>query len=679
MKSKKLSVAVLAAVIVLSMLAVMFAFSVGASAVAVGILEDGGFESGTSWRNGRVTSDSAFQGTHVVKSSDSTAGGMVFSGEFTVLPNNTYTVGVWYRNPELETEDVFGVTSDTSAAAASRALTATAEIKAASDWTYTEFTFTSGTHTKFMAALGGKNIEIDAVSVVKKTTANPVVNPSFEGGAFGWDQLNENAPAIADATDADSGILSLKLVNGTNSGVVQAVEVRPNMYYTATIKYKGCGADAMWGVVRAGGAVAEKSFIVPPVKFASSENWTESTVSFNAGDASKIRLAVLLGESGALSVDSVELKLDPSKNILPNGDFENEFTDWDRDNTDTMTVANDANDGTKSVHFAVNKWWHALVSKPVTAQAGKKYVASITVKGKMSWGKFSVSTTPKNTDGGDGFIDGKTFDTVIGEWTTFYTNAFSFDADTPIYFNFKPSDSDNTDIFMDSAAIYEIADSGYEPILKNGGFENGTSGWTVSGQNVFSASSDALIGSGALHVSGSTQYPCIWQSFEAKAGKKYVATLAYKGKPNWGMWSVATKAGSTEPGDKEYIVGAKETQETGEYVSRISAAFTVEKDQTLYFNIKATSGCDFTIDDIYILETDADSYVVNGACEDVIKPFIGSSDCFWIDSTQHYEGNSSIAVGSGEYQKLSQAITLEANTNYEFSFWYKGTVPSYSA
>lgn len=675
MKFKKLSAAVLAAAIVLSMLAVMFTFSVGASASAVGILEDGGFESDASWRDGRAESDTAFQGTHVVKPADS----RVFSREFNVLPNNTYTVGVWYRNPELETVDVFGVTSDTSAAADSRALTASAKIEAVSDWTYTEFTFTSGAHTKFMAALGGKNIEIDAMSVVKKTTSNPVVNPSFEGGAFGWDQLNEDVPAVADATDADSGMLSLKLANGVGTGVSQVITVRPNMYYTATVKYKGGGASAMWGVARAGGVITSNSFIVPAVKFENSENWTESTVSFNAGDVSRVRLAVLLGESGALSVDSVELKLDPSKNILPNGDFENEFTDWDRDNTDTMTVANDANDGTKSVHFAVNKWWSSLVSKPVTAKAGKKYVAAITVKGKMSWGKYSVSTSPRNTDGGNGFIGGRTFDKEIKEWTTFYTNAFSFDKDTPVYFNFKPSDSNNTDIFMDSAAIYEIADSGYEPILKNGDFENETSGWTVGGQNVFSATSDALTGEGALHVGTSAQYPYIWQTFEAKAGKKYVATLAYKGKPNWAMWAVATKAGSTEPVDKEYIVGAKETQETSEYVSRISAVFSVEKDQTLYFNIKATSGCDLTFDDIYILEIDADSYVINGACEGIIKPFTGSSDYFWIDSTQHHGGNSSIAVGSGEYQKLSQAITLEANTNYEFSFWYKGTVPSYSA
>lgn len=685
MKFRKIVCPLLTVAVVFSMISVILCLPFGASASDSTVLKDGSFETSSSWSDsqGRIKIQDAFNGEYAVKSDSNDK---VFSKEFNLEKNICYTVGLWYRNPALDESDAFGITSDFSSDAQSRILDSRADLKAVSDWAYAEFDFTARHNTKYMLALSGKNIEIDCVSICVKTSGNLVENGSFEKGLEGFNNLNNKAePEIVTDSPAD-GYTYVKLKNGDNSGLVTEFTVKNNTDYTASFSYIGGGAQAYWAVAESGGILSDDSLITDKIGFESSNEWKTATVGFNSGSADALKLVMCLGNSGELSVDNIEVRLDESKNLLKNGGFEDGLENWSVKG-DKPEISSNVNSGDNSLSLpAAVGSTEQTAFQDISVEANTDYIVSFSYIGsnesKWSVGAETAGKTvfDENDSGrlGGGRLGG--IGNALDEYS-WKTETAYFNSGSAKSVRFAVQNTSGT-LTIDDAYIAKSAKTDSKPILDNGDFENGLEGWEKFGADewVFRAVDNAKRGTNALRIGAANWYPKLCHSFKAEKGKRYVAVFSYKGKPSWLKYSVADRAQAIETSSNGFIVGGVLTAETDEWNMVRTKEFTVNEDKTLYFNMQPSDSNDTEvfIDDIFVYEFDGDSLVLNGECTDNLVPYEYDSECFRIDSDGH-NSPGSIAAGGGYYKNLTQLINVKPNTNYEFSFWYKGKMPGFAA
>lgn len=685
MKIKRFICPLLTAAIVFSMLSVV-CFSFGAQASDSTIIKDGSFESTASWSDsqGRIKSKNAFQGKYTVKSDSADKH---FSKEFELAKNINYTVGLWYRNPALEESDSFGITSDFSADKQSRTLDASAKLNAVYDWTYAEFDFVAKHNTKYAFCLSGKDIEIDCVSISAKTSGNLVSNGSFEKGLMSFGNLNDKAKTVIGTDNPSDGYVYAKLANGDNSGIVTEFTAKNNADYTVSFSYIGGGADSFWAVSRSGGVLNDDSYITEKIGFESANEWKTASVSFNSGTINAFRLVIGLGNSGELSVDNIEVKLDETKNMLKNSGFEDGLDCWSVKG-DKPEITSNANSGDNSISLppTVSEKNAPATYQTVSVEPDTDYIVSFSYIGDNE-GKWAVSSQSGEKTAfddndksylGGGLLSAK--NTADDEYS-WKTETACFNSGSAESVSFAVQNVSGV-LSIDDAYIAKLAKSDKKPILENGDFENGLEGWQKIGADdwVFRTTNNSKRGTGALCIGSANWYPKLSHAFNVQTNKKYVAVFSYKGAPSWLKWAIADAPTSVEKSSNGYIAGETIVKQSDTWQTVRSQEFSVSNDKTLYFNLQPSDSADTEvfIDDVYIFEIDGESLVLNGGCDNRLVPYEYDADCFRFDTDGH-DGAGSIAAGGGYYKTLSQIVNVTPNTNYEFSFWYKGKMPAFSA
>ena len=128
---------------------------------------------------------------------------------------------------------------------------------------------------------------------------------------------------------------------------------------------------------------------------------------------------------------------------------------------------------------------------------------------------------------------------------------------------------------------------------------------------------------------------------------------------------------SLSSGSSDWKVASFEIDTTGSYVSDTLKYFSLA-----YRTWGTSSVYEFYIDDVIITEKkQSDEIVANGSFENDI------SALDWSDregvaqrvNTDKVHGSNSLKISGGRYSVVSQIIFVEANKNYEISFFYKGT------
>ena len=134
---------------------------------------------------------------------------------------------------------------------------------------------------------------------------------------------------------------------------------------------------------------------------------------------------------------------------------------------------------------------------------------------------------------------------------------------------------------------------------------------------------------------------------------------------------------NTNPYDKENAVIIKAKEEGFAGFSGFSASFIPDKDLApgyLTLRVCLNSSTDvITVSNAYLLKNDMSvkNRVINGDFENGLLIWSNENSQFSINADSH-SGTSSVYSGKGYYSKLSQTMSVKANTNYALEFWYKG-------
>ena len=98
------------------------------------------------------------------------------------------------------------------------------------------------------------------------------------------------------------------------------------------------------------------------------------------------------------------------------------------------------------------------------------------------------------------------------------------------------------------------------------------------------------------------------------------------------------------------------------------------------FNLTSVEPVTVTMSEAWILKLDPNNKnkVVNNSFEISTKLW-DADEAITVTDEAAKDGKHAVKLGDSYYKKLSQKVAVEPNKNYEFSFWYKGTVSEKSA
>ncbi len=695
----------LIAVILLTLIPLFTGISSSGADIEQGHIKGGSFETDAFWSDGRTKSDTAFDGEYIVKGSSDSA--YIYSKSISLQKNVTYTFNFWYRNPKADSSDKIAVFYKRN----SKYMTIKSLVlEQTDDWKFCSLQFKHSAYSDFYFGVQGTDVEIDAASIpvaLAKSSKNIIKGGSFEEAEKTWGALGNNEITLQ-GNGAD-GFVAAKLPSGKNEGIYFDFKTDREVYYTATFKYKGGGADASWGIARVRDEISENDIIGKKYTLETASEWKTATATFSSMLRDECRLVIWSGQSGELIIDDVCISLDDSDNLIKNGGFEDGFANWKKTSNGSYSiVTSPVNSGEKALKQPTNsnnsKVWQAVDVEPDTRYQISFAYAFLNTSQNSSWLKWSVCDASNDSVSGyapatdstvEGYITGESRKIEGADWSNLVITVDSSDC-TRLAIAFQTASSNL--VYFDDVVIKKVnVPASIESVLKNPGFESGTAFWEQStATSVFFKGDVANSGAGSLKMSEHTYYPKISQTFKVEKGEKYIAIFSSYGKMGSSMWAV-TKAFdkdgnpivSVEANKKDENTGAVKPSEdyiTGGTIGAsdnwktvISNIFVPEKDDTYRITFQA-HGCTKDaafIDDVIIFKIDDDgSKLINGDFSMGEIAWAFDSEYFEFTSENYGADGYGMNATAGNHKTLSQSFKTDKNTNYEISFYYKGKFSS---
>jgi len=696
----------LTVILVLTILLASIPFFAGISSsgatVEYGHIKGGSFETSDFWSDGRTAVNSAFDGDYVIKGESDSS--YIYSTGVELNKNVTYTFNFWYRNPTASSDDKLAVFY--KGRNGKYSTITTLELEQADEWTFCTVDFKHSTYNVFYFGVKGTDVEIDAVSIPfasGKSSDNIIENGSFENKEKSWNVLGDKDITIK-GNGAD-GFAVATLPVGINSGIYFDFPTEKEVYYTVSFKYKGGGADAAWGIARVRDEISENDIIGQKHTLESSTQWKTATATFSSMLRTEHRLVIWSGNSGEITIDAVSVSLDDSDNLIKNGGFEDGFANWKKTSSGSyQIVTTPVNSGEKSLKQSTftnnSKIWQAVDVEPDTRYQISFAYTYLAGSSSTSWLKWAVCDAGNDsqsgynpvTDSAEGFIVGKSHKIEDTDWNNVVVTVDSGDY-TRLAIVFQTASSNL--VYFDDVVIKKVnVPANIESVLQNPGFESGTNYWEQSTEtSVFFKGSVANSGAGSLKMSEHTYYPKISQTFKVEKDEKYIAIFSSIGKMGSSMWAVTKafdKEGnpfvSVEANTKDAQTGVLKPSEnyvTGGTIGAsdnwktvISDIFIPEEDDTYRITFQA-HGCTKDaafIDDVIIFKINDDgSKLINGDFSMGEIAWAYDSESFEFSNENYGADGYGMNALPGFHKTLSQSFKTEKNTDYEVSFYYKGS------
>ena len=635
----------------------------------IGVITGGGFETPSFWADGRTKSNDAFEGDYVVAAPNSTST-RYYSNQLTLESNTDYTLSFWYLNPEMDSSDQFGLFVNTT-------LYKSVTLAQSNTWVYATLEFNTKKYTSFCLGIRGYNLKIDGVSISYKTIGNSIENSSFEGSLSGWSDINDAYPAKLSSESSATGFVSASIPNGKDTGIFCDINVIANTKYELSFSYKGGGSDAFYGVARTRGEANTPSFITEKMTFENTDEWKNVSLYFDSGNRLEVRIVFGLGTTGSLMLDDICVKRDENYNLVKNSGFEDGKDNWTnvKDSQIISGMSNTGNNSAQLVQSTYGKMYQQVEVTPNT-----DYILAFNRR-NGDWSQWAICDgslkTPVVNKGEKGFIVGGNMSGSTGAWTS-ETGTFNSGSNTSVFIVYQSASATCPVLIDDVYLTSKTKTADDDLIISNGSFEEGLENWEQSWLGAVALSNDSYTGTYALQMLQNPSYPKVGHAFSVEAGKSYVALFNYKGNCQYTKWSVSSKGTkyAVEPSASAFVVGGTLTSNSNEWKSVRSDVFTATADDTYYFNFQSNgnAGLSTVIDDVYVLELDGSSSVLNGDFAGTLAGWNCDKAYFELDKDS-YSGSHSLHAYGGYHKTVNQIIAVEKNTKYALNFWYKGVMP----
>jgi len=515
-----------------------------------------------------------------------------------------------------------------------------------------------------------------AFSATHKLTAsaleesNIVLNGGFETGDLtNWQPNSDPNRFSASNAKARTGEYSLcansmdETPTPTWNKIYQSFSVEPNTDYVISFWYKGTiyTSSTNWSVAPDKVNI-DNSMACAKGGLGSSTTWKQFLPAiFNSGDNTQLYLFFIFNLKVEFYIDDIQIE----KAIVKNGGFETgTLSSWNTEagySVATVGVHSGAH-SLRAVDFPAgnNVIYQALEVTPYT-----DYSFSFWYKNTVGTAatNYSIAATVGDLDGG--IVKGQI---STAAWTQ-VTRTFNSGQYSRLYLHLN---------FNTGVAIYidDIVCTTVLPGIKNGGFEAGAlTSWTAVAE--YSASTtEKLSGEYSLYANCTDKWNKIYQLFSVVPNTEYTLTFWYMGTfgdpcTNYSVTTMLDKLDTIES-----IVHGGLGNKTSWEKMELTFNSGPNAQLYLYFMFNGlTKNAQFYIDEVSLAETNPVTAVVrNGGLETENlawwTPPDGSG--FSASAEDKLTGAYSMKLVSAESTKIHQIISVNADTGYALSFWYKG-------
>ena len=353
----------------------------------------------------------------------------------------------------------------------------------AKEWTQVTLEFTAPSAQLFVNICGGGNgaaedVYLDDVVLVEKSgLSDALVNGDFEQGDEGW-SLGGSASIVDTAYE---GTKALQLSNpGTwSEAAMQAFAVTPETNYVITWYSKRVEGNGPFNLIVMDGNNQN-------LKVVGGQNWmsetsgqwvkNEATIASASATEMRIKFTTEASNPGVILIDSITVvkegeepdePVDPSGNLIKNGDFEDGDGGWTW-NGNTVRDTDNAYTGTASARLDHDKAYGEALTQTVKMEKNTDYVIIFYTKrvsGHGAWDLFLMDGDTINngnvnietTDGNRWFQQD-----VDAGWVKTRLEFNSGDA-TKAYIKFGP-EAENSGVFLlDNVGMYVKGNEPEEP------------------------------------------------------------------------------------------------------------------------------------------------------------------------------------------------------------------------
>ena len=506
-----------------------------------------------------------------------------------------------------------------------------------------------------MTVKGGDDDNNDAPAV------NLLANGDFEtGDTTGWDNLwGSNTVSVVEGHDST---YAMNVISGKWTHVRQKVAVETDTDYIITGWYKD--VNKMTLLIKDGADVANLHQIA--LTDGVSE-WTQVVYEFNSGSNTELLISLMGNEDGAQGTfdDFSLVRKNPYSNLLANGDFETGDASgwenlWDK-NTITMV---EGHNSTNAMNVISGQWTH--VRQKVAVEADTDYVIT-------GWYKDVNKMAVLIKDGADtanlqqvALADG------TADWTQFVLE-FNSGSNTELIFSLMGNEAGACGIFDDLCLAKKKADEPVEPseeLIVNGDFETGdTTGWENLWDNNTITMAAGHNSTNAMSVVAG-KWTHVRQKVTVEPNTDYVITGWYK---EVNEMTLVIKDGN----DTKNLHQFGFTNGTTEW-TQFAIEFNSGNETSLIVSLMGNeAGPQKGIfDDISLSKKKpvepSSELIANGDFE--TGDTTGWENLWDKNTIEMVEGRESVyamSVLAAQWSHVRQTVTVEANTDYVITGWYK--------
>lgn len=304
------------------------------------------------------------------------------------------------------------------------------------------------------------------------------------------------------------------------------------------------------------------------------------------------------GIQGAdVEIDSVSIPVTYKTcgNLIENGSFEQGEKAWNGlDGTDTLFSGN-TDDGMAALKLSAKT---VGVYSDFETLPYADYTLTLKYKGNSKDAGFGI--TRVNTPASKEWLVSERITLLpTDEWKTVSVNFNSYTRDKHRFVIWSDSYSD---ILIDSVRV-TLGEG--NNLIKNGGFEKGTEGWSYGASPAVCDMANS--GEGALKQS-TTIYNKFWQTVDVKQNTDYIVSFCYKGS-SWLKWSVCDATDDSNPsyspevdGKAGYITGQSTASAAVNDWQNVTSRFNSGEYEKVAFAVQSASqSADLIFDDIVII------------------------------------------------------------------------------
>ena len=392
-----------------------------------------------------------------------------------------------------------------------------------------------------------------------------------------------------------------------------------------------------------------------------------------------LTFALIIGFESVISQTILLTSAGAANNIVANGDFEqNNLNSWTPTANGFSVSGADKHEGTYSLNVNATSDYRKIY-QIINVEPYTNYNFTFWFKGttsSSSSNNFSITTTKDAIDTGilkGGFTAAKTY----SSWTQKSVATFNSGNNTTLYLYFMFRTG--AQMYIDDISVTETT------VVKNGDFEgNNLTGWTY-GPTYTVSSAEAHTGTYSVYANCTSDWKKISQAVTVAPNTDYRFTFWYKGTLGSLVGNNLGIATTADGIDSGIVKGELDVSTTYSDWTQNTIEFNSGENTTLYLILQVRTGAQLYIDDISIKrnaepEPEPDPSIVKNSDFETgdMTGWTPNLTGFSISNEDKHSGTYSLKLTSATWKKIYQVVTVEADTDYTLSFWYKGTTGAWA-